>query len=220
VEAQFMVRAITDPVDRYYVVMAALSEQQSELVSNILDEEPTADSYQLLKAALLSSHTLTPYQMVDRLVSMEALGGRKPSELMAAMQKLRPPKDEHFFVYHFLQRLPKEVRILLAHDDFADLRKLAEKADGLMAIHQPHTPDVTAVAAAAADLAIAEQDSVAAATSRAAGRGKDKRKKSKGGSRRRSRSPAEYPQSPLCFYHIRFGDKAHKCVEPCAWPGN
>jgi hypothetical protein len=181
VEAQFMVRAISDPVDRYYVVMAALSEQQSELVSNILDEEPTAESYQLLKAALLSSHTLTPYQMVDKLVSMEALGGRKPSELMAAMQKLRPPKDEHFFVYHFLQRLPKEVRILLAHDDFADLRKLAEKADGLMAIHQPHAPDVTAFAAATADLAIAEQDSVAAATSRAAGRGKNGRKKSKGG---------------------------------------
>jgi hypothetical protein len=33
VEAQFVVRAIADPVDRYYVVMAALSEQQSELVS-------------------------------------------------------------------------------------------------------------------------------------------------------------------------------------------
>jgi hypothetical protein len=61
VEAQFIVRAITDPVDCYYVVMAALSEQQSELVSNILDEEPSAESYQLLKAALLSSHTLTPY---------------------------------------------------------------------------------------------------------------------------------------------------------------
>jgi hypothetical protein len=207
-------------VDRYYVVMAALSEQQSELVSNILDEEPSAESYQLLKAALLSSHTLTPYQMVDKLVNLEALGGRKPSELIAAMQKLRPLKDEHFFVYHFLHRLPKEVRILLAHDDFADMRKLAEKADGSMAIHQPHAPDVTAVAAAAADLMIAEQDSVTTATTRATGRGKGGRKKSKGGSFRRSRSPAEYPQSPLCFYHIRFGDKAHKCVEPCAWPGN
>jgi hypothetical protein len=172
VEAQFVVRGIADPVDRYYVVMAALSEQQSELVSNVLEEEPSAESYQLLKAALLSSHTLTPYQMVDKLVNLEPLGGRKPSELMAAMQKLRPPKDEHFFIYHFLQRLPKEVRILLAHDDFSDTRKLAEKADGLMAIHQPHAPDVTAVAAAAAELAITEQDTVAAAASKAAGRGK------------------------------------------------
>jgi hypothetical protein len=158
--------------------------------------------------------------MVDKLVNLEALGGRKPSQLMAAMQKLRPPKDKNFFIYHFLQRLPKEVRILLAHDDFSDPRKLAEKADGLMAIHQPHAPDVTAVAAAAADLAIAKQDTVAAATSRAAVRSKNSRQKnkSKGGSR--SRSPADYPQSTLCFYPIRFGDKAHKCVEPCAWPGN
>jgi hypothetical protein len=93
------------------------------------------------------------------------------------MQKLRPLKDEHFFIYHFLQCLPKEVRILLAHNDFADTRMLAEKADGLMAIHQPNAPDVTAVAAAAADLAIAEQDSVAAAISRAAGRSKGSRKK-------------------------------------------
>jgi hypothetical protein len=158
--------------------------------------------------------------MVDKLVNLEALGGRKPSELMTAMQKLRPPKDEHFFVYYFLQRLPKEVRILLAHDNFADMRKLAEKADGLMAIHQPQAPDVTAVAAATANLMIAEQDSVTAATTCKTGRSKGGRKKSKGGSRRHSRSPAEYPQSPLCFYHIRFGNKAHRCVEPCAWPGN
>jgi hypothetical protein len=158
--------------------------------------------------------------MVDKLVNLEALGSWKPSELMAAMQKLGPPKDEHFFIYHFLQRLPKEVCILLAHDDFSDTRKLAEKADALMAIHQPHALDVTAVAAAAAGLAIAEQDSVAAATSRAAGRGKSGRKKGKGSGRRHSRSPADYLQSPLCFYHIHFGDKAHKCVEPCAWPEN
>jgi hypothetical protein len=111
VEAQIVIRAVTDPIDKYYVMMAALSEQQSELVSSILDEEPTADSYGLLKAALVASHTLTPYQVADKLVNLEPLGGRKPSELMAAMQKLRPPKDEHFFIYHFLQRLPKEVRI-------------------------------------------------------------------------------------------------------------
>jgi hypothetical protein len=220
VEAQFMIRAITNPIDKYYVVMAALSEQQSELVSSVLDEEPTDASYGLLKAALVSSHTLTPYQMVDKLVNLESLGGRKPSELMATMQKLRPPKDEHFFIYHFLQRLPKEVRILLAHDDFTDTRKLAEKADGLMAIHQPHAAEVTALAAATADQQPPESDTVAAAASRGATRGKSGRKKNKGGYRRRSKSPPDYSQSPLCSYHIRFGDKAHKCVEPCAWPGN
>jgi hypothetical protein len=184
----------------------------------VLDEEPTDDSYSLLKAALMSSHTLTPYQMVDKLVNLEPLGGRKPSELMAAMQKLRPPKDEHFFIYHFLQRLPKEVRILLAHDDFTDTRKLAENADGLMAIHQPHAAEVTALAAA--DKQLPESDTFAAAASCSATRGKSGRKKNKGGYPSSSKSPPDFSQSPLCSYHIRFGNKAHKCVEPCAWPGN
>jgi hypothetical protein len=200
-----MVRGITNPVDRYCVVTAAPSEQQSELVSNIPEEEPTEDSYQLLKAALLSSHTLTPYQMVDKLVNLEPLGGHKTSELMAVMQKLRPPKDEHSFIYHFLQCLPKEVRILLTHDNFSDTRKLAEKTDGLMAIHQPHAPDLTAIAAATADLVVTEQETVAAAASRAAGRGRGSQKRNRGGNRRRSRSPADFLQSPLCFYHIRYG---------------
>jgi hypothetical protein len=24
-------------------------------------------------------------------------------------------------------------------------------------------------------------------------------------------------QSPLCYFHVRYGDKAHRCEEPCAW---
>jgi hypothetical protein len=236
VEAQFVVRGVPDPIDRYYVVMAALSEQQSELVSNVLDEEPTAESYQLLKAALLSSHTLTPYQMVDKLVNLEPLGGRKPSQLMAAMQKLRPPRDEHFFIYHFLQRLPKEVRILLAHEDFSNTRKLAEKADSLMAIHQAHAPDVTAsrdgrkknrggnrrCSRSPSPLSqhhihFSQSRAASHAASRTASRAasRDGRKKNRGGNRRCSRSP-----SPFCHYHIRYGDKARNCVDPCAWPDN
>jgi hypothetical protein len=60
------------------------------------------------------------------------LDGGQASELMAAMQKLWLLKEKHFFIYHFLQRLPKEARILLAHDNLTDTRKQAEK-DGLMA---------------------------------------------------------------------------------------
>ena len=26
--------------------------------------------------------------------------------------------------------------------------------------------------------------------------------------------------SPFCFYHQRFGQDAHQCVQPCSWQGN
>jgi hypothetical protein len=25
---------------------------------------------------------------------------------------------------------------------------------------------------------------------------------------------------PLCQFHVRYGDKAYRCKEACAWPGN
>jgi hypothetical protein len=49
------------------------------------------------------------YQMIDRLMAMEPLGGRKTTELLTVMQKLRPPRDDQFFTWALLQQLPHEV---------------------------------------------------------------------------------------------------------------
>jgi hypothetical protein len=50
--------------------------------------------------------------MVDHIVNMELLNGRKPTELLAALSKYRPADNKHFFTYHFLQRLPRECKSL------------------------------------------------------------------------------------------------------------
>jgi hypothetical protein len=44
--------------------------------------------------------------MVDMLMAMEPLGSQKATELLTAMQKLRPPRDNQFFTWAFLQCLP------------------------------------------------------------------------------------------------------------------
>jgi hypothetical protein len=226
-EAQFAIREVTQPLDKYYLVMSALSETQVDMVSSVLRAEPDQDSYSQLKAALVASHTMSDYQKVDKLMAMEPLGGRKPTELLAAMQKLRPPQDEAFFAWAFIQRLPREVRVLLAQDDTSDMRKLAEKADALVALHQPQHHDVTAVAAVgqtSENNSAADEETVAAATARGKGQGgkggRSGKKRQKGGKGRRSQSPFDIHQSPLCYFHVRYGEKAYKCVEPCAWPEN
>jgi hypothetical protein len=216
VEALFMLKGVTDNVERYYQVVAALTEELADMVGSVVDEEPTQESYARIKAALVATNTLTPYQMVDKLMAMEPLGGRKATELLTAMQKLRPPTDDQFFAWAFLQRLPREVRVLLAQDDHADMRKLAEKADALLALHQPQGHDLTAVAAATPSETVEEESVVASAANKGQHSKKSKKKK-RSERRRRSRSPAEY-QSPLCYFHVRYGDKAHRCEEPCAWP--
>jgi hypothetical protein len=111
VEAQFAMKGITSEVDKYFLVLAALSETQVDKVIMVTEEEPTEESYIKLKAALVASYTLMPFQQADRQVNMEGLGGRKPSALLTGMDKLKPKDPNSFYAYHFLQRMPREVRI-------------------------------------------------------------------------------------------------------------
>jgi hypothetical protein len=73
---------------------------------------------------------------------MEPLGARKPSELLNHMLELCPRGEEKnkFFLFLFLQRMPKELRVLLTEADLTEPRDLATKADRhwAMLTHQTH----------------------------------------------------------------------------------
>ena len=88
--------------------------------------------YDRLKEALLASHQLTDFQHVELLLSMEPLGARKPSELVADMWEICPPMQHNsiFFAALFLQRLPRKIRVLLTHEDHSDLRRHHQHTSG------------------------------------------------------------------------------------------
>jgi hypothetical protein len=67
------------------------------------------------------------------LFRIEPLGGRKLSELLAAMLELCPRGHETsiFFTHLFLGRLPAELRIMLGKDNHQNPRDVAKKADSL-----------------------------------------------------------------------------------------
>jgi hypothetical protein len=201
-----------DPLDQYYLVHGALSEANVDMVRHIVEEEPDTTSFRLLREALVSSHILSDYQRTGRLITMEPLNCRKLSEMLAAMSKLKPADDKQYFAYFFLQRLPREVRILLSQEPVADMRALAEKADALIALHVPQQHDVAAVTPPEPD-----DPTVAAAARSSESKKGGQFKKKKHQRRQRSSSPEEERWSPLCWLHIRFGDKARRCEQPCAW---
>ena len=72
---------------------------------------------------------------MELLLAVEPLSGRKPSELLADMWELCPDNQHNsiFFATLFLQRLPREIRVMLSHEDHSDLRRLAAHADRLIA---------------------------------------------------------------------------------------
>jgi hypothetical protein len=74
--------------------------------------------YTCLKERLMVSHKLTDFQRIEKLFQMDQLGGRKPSELMNQMLEICPRGEEknNFFMFLFLQRLPRELRVMLAEE--------------------------------------------------------------------------------------------------------
>ena len=127
VEAQFQLRQVTSQSERFCHLTAALDKASLKKVVHIVTTPDPLQPYTVLKEALLTSHHMTDFQRVELLNAMEPLGGRKPSELLADMLELCPPTQHNnvFFAVLFLQRLPREIRVLLTHEDHTDLRRLA-----------------------------------------------------------------------------------------------
>jgi hypothetical protein len=80
---------------------------------------------------------MTPYQRAEKLFALPALGSRKPSDLMASVLEICPRGEEktELFACLFLQRLPREIRVLLAKADHKDPKALADEADQLWGMH-------------------------------------------------------------------------------------
>ena len=200
VEAQFRLRRVASEDERFCHVTGALDKQSlKKVVHLVINPDPVA-AYSKLKEALLSSHHLTDFQRVELLHAMEPLGSRKPSELLADMLELCPIDQQNniFFSVLFLQRLPRDIRVLLTHEDHTDLRRLAAHADRLVA-YGGRTDTV----AAAVDAA--QEDTVAAVKNF-----KQKNNNSRNNQQQRSQQPPPVPP------RAQGGQKTQKVTPPAA----
>lgn len=221
-EAVFTIKNVHNSMDRYCHVLAGLPQDSLRLVLDIAEAPPAEDPYTVIKERLLLSHQLSDYQRLDKLFNMPALDTQKPSTMMAAMLELVPRGEEtsKMFSGLFLQRLPRELRILLTDADLTDLKGLAAKADAL------HTHRRQAVPVAAVDQL--GEEFVAAL-----GGQKGKPPKTEGGRgfARRNPDQKKKPREPeqsrkarlaagLCLPHWRHGQAAWSCEGDCKWQGN
>jgi hypothetical protein len=139
-----------DEVLKYCSVVASLPHEVLRQVADLLDVNKLVQPYMQLKEQLMSSHELTPVQRAEKVMQMPDLGGQKPSQLLANMLEWCPHGEEGspFFVAAFLRRLPNELRVLLGHDDFSDMKAIAQKADTLWQLC-PRSDQLAAIATCA-----------------------------------------------------------------------
>ena len=245
-EAQFELNSVYADRTRFMNVLGALPEQVVRSVNNLLRGLTPPDAYTQLKGRLLASHGLTEFQRMEKLVSTQGLGGQKPSELLASMLQLCPAGegDTRLFRFLYLQRLPRELRILLSEDAASPLHALAARADVLWSHNSSRGSGMLAAAVSAAD---AEEEPGQVATVRSGGArgarggrggrsGRAGRKSNRGnqrgqpaasgggGAAQDGQAPVDFARagSGLCHAHFVYGNKAFpdRCVQPCNWQGN
>ena len=138
---------------------------------------------------------------------------------------LGPTTDNAFLKELFLQRLPANVRMVLASADATtDLPKLADMADKIMEVAIPPTvaatstqPQVSEVQQLKEEITRLTELVASLAQQRPRGRSRSRSRNT------RQQSPARADQQPpqntdsVCWYHTKFGDAAKKCQPPCNW---
>ena len=89
-ESRFRLHGVNREQSKYDHLVSALTKEAVSLVLDVVEHPPEDRPYSALKQSLLDSHQLTDYQKIAALHKMEPLGGRRPSELLAAMLELCP----------------------------------------------------------------------------------------------------------------------------------
>jgi hypothetical protein len=237
VEGQFVLKGVTQDIMKFYHVLGSLPETAVCGLGDLMRRPPPEDAYIQLKARLLAAHTLTEFQRMEKLHAAQALGGQKPSDMLHDLVQFCPDGEAQtrIFRYLFLQRLPTEIRIILAKDRNFTLAGLAARANQLWphSTRQPHDAVINAVLEEEGHKTIAAVSS--SHHSRGGGRGRGRGSQScpfhgRGGGGAPPTVPADSnPNAPsklarqssgLCRFHWQFGDKAYSCRSPCSWQGN
>ena len=139
VEAQFTTRGITVEKTKFDYIIASLSPETATEVRDIILAPPADLPYTTLKKELIKRTAGSNQCKLQKLLNEVELGDRKPSQLLRRMRQLwsdRP--DDAFLRELFLQRLPNNVRVVLAPLGIdVSLDKLADTADRIVEVATP-----------------------------------------------------------------------------------
>ena len=231
VDTHFTTRRVTSQRARFDHVVASLSPEFATEIRDLILKLPAERPYDALREQLFKCTTASEQCKLQQLFSAEELGDRKHTQLLRRIQQLlgdcASTTDSTFLRELFLQRLPNNVRMILASTSGSGgLEELVELANKIMdvaapsgsvsAVHpQPPPPQLST-----------EVDQLRVEVTRLQTLVKSLQRRSRTPSRRpvTTRTASPHSTSPtrlsgtnreLCWYHLKYGDSASKCREPC-----
>ena len=222
-EAGFASKRITSQREKFNYTVSVLPPAVALEVKDIILQPPSSAPYDTLKEQVISRTSVSEQKKLQQLLTIEALGDRKPTQLLRSMRALAGGNRNDALLGHiFLQRLPGWMQpILAAFNCDTELDRLAEAADNILerTLWTPTMPNIahTAVRHSAAEEKLMEKNwllekKIDLLTKRMDELVSSLDTRDNPRFRSRSRSPTS-----ICWKHQKFGKRAWGCVKPCKY---
>ena len=147
VQAQFSTRGITNQRTMFDYVIASLAPEFAAEIRDLILTPPAETPYDVLEETLIKRTAASDQRRLQQLFSAEELGDRKPTQLLHRLQQLAgdtPGADGAFLRELFLQRLPSNVRMVLASTQSdTPINELAQLADKIIEVAIPEVANVS-----------------------------------------------------------------------------
>jgi len=106
-ESLMDMRNITNPAFYLVLVQCTLSDALQESVAHIFKADlPASEAYSQLKAKLTRMHEKTSWDCLAELFAMPPCGAQKDTDLLTAMERLKPEEPELWFRWMYFSPLP------------------------------------------------------------------------------------------------------------------
>ena len=117
-KAQFGTRGINNQRTKFDYIVSSLAPEIATEVRDLILQPPDDTPYDKLKQQMIKRTAASEQKRLQQLFHHEELGDRKPLQFLRRMQQLLGDKarktDNAFICELFLQRLPANVRMVLA----------------------------------------------------------------------------------------------------------
>ncbi|XP_025834981.1 uncharacterized protein LOC112905883 [Agrilus planipennis] len=225
VESSFANAKVTTDATKFSCVIEALEPRYALEVRDIIVNKPERDAYEILKAELVKRLSTSKEQKTRRLLEMEELGDRKPSQFLRHLKGLAGSTvPESMLRTLWFARIPTSMQaILAAHRDLS-LEKLADIADSIMDLTDncPRVAETMLspgdqLAAQLQQLTLTLQREIASIKQEVSELRYQHKQRSRSRSSSRPRFRNRSASSGSCWYHRKFGSNARKCTQPCSF---
>ncbi|UYV71315.1 hypothetical protein LAZ67_8002606 [Cordylochernes scorpioides] len=223
-ESQFLLNKpspITNDDTKFSYLIALLPPSTAIEVREFIISPPPDNKYDALKKAIIKCTADSEFKKLQQLLTQEELGDRLPSQLLRHLRQLigeSKAVSDTTLKMLWMQRLPKNIQIILTTQEQASLNSLADLADRVTEITSSPSSSTSTLEKELASLR-AEISALKIDLNKKEER--ILRSRSRSSSSSRKSTPNSYrkynPNGSWCWYHFRYKHHARKCISPCTF---